>query len=441
MSKIKNTRHPILKMNKFPIEGTAPHVTTTREQMIDLLCRVFSQKINPETLNAFSEGDWDDLVETARQQGVFVLLYGNLKTLRDKLVVPERVMQRLHEGVLTSAARNMLMLREAGVILRDLQGKNLEVIALKGLYLVENVYQDISKRSFSDLDLLVKKDSIDVAIACMQELGYKLETYYDSRDANVDIKHAPPMKKPGGPYVEIHWTILEENEPFTIDVEGLWARAVPASVAGLGVLALGVEDLLLHLCVHLGYQHHLNIGLRGLFDIAEVLRHFQGQVDWKRVISTARQWGAERVVWLVLKLTEQLLGTEIPQDVYPRLVMEAIPQDVLGEAKAQLLAGEGQAIQMTPDLAKLATTRGIGSKLKVMLSRVFIPRRVLARLYNMSPKSLRIVGCYFKRFADLMRQYGPSLKHVLHKDQDVMAGVADEESAERLKGWMGMKWR
>jgi hypothetical protein len=72
-----------------------------------------------------------------------------------------------------------------------------------------------------------------------------------------------------------------------------------------------------------------------------------------------------------------------------------------------------------------------------MTSRVFIPKQTLARLYNVSPKSLKIVWCYFRRFADLVRQYGPTLKHVMRKEQAVMAGVTAEESTERLRAWMG----
>jgi hypothetical protein len=63
--------------------------------------------------------------------------------------------------------------------------------------------------------------------------------------------------KKGAPIVELHWTILEEEEPFSIDVEAMWARSVPAEIAGVGVRGLSVEDLLLHLSLHLTYQHRL----------------------------------------------------------------------------------------------------------------------------------------------------------------------------------------
>jgi hypothetical protein len=411
------------------------------EQVIALLCRVLSHKTSREELielfGGLSEVDWVAFYQTVRQQGFTSLLYRRLKELGDAVVVPESIMTMMHESVLTATTRNMLMLHEAGLILKTLRSKKLEVMPLKGLYLVENVYKDISLRSFSDLDLLVHTDDLDTVIACMQGIGYHLETYFSTQDANQDIKHVPPMRGPDGQLVEIHWSILEENEPFTINADGIWARAVPARVTGVDVLALSVEDLLLHLCVHLGYQHRLKIGLRGLYDIAEVLHHFMGQIDWQKVAEIAEQWGVERVIWLVLKLTEEMLGAEVPQDVYGWLVAEAVADKVLADAKAQLIAGEGWAVVMTPDLARLTTVRGIGAKVKVMLSRVFIPRQVLARLYNVSPRSLAIVWCYFRRFRDLVKQYGPVLKPVLQKEEAVMVGVAEEQNSKRLADWMG----
>jgi len=75
-------------------------------------------------------------------------------------------------------------------------------------------------------------------------------------DQNIDTKHVPPMQKEGGAMVEVHWTLLEEDEPFTIDADALWERTVPARIANLDALALSVEDLVLHLCLHLAYQHY-----------------------------------------------------------------------------------------------------------------------------------------------------------------------------------------
>jgi len=143
---------------------------------------------------------------------------------------PER---KLRAETLQATARNMFMLHHAGIMLKALRERGLDVIALKGLYLIEAVYPNIGARTFDDLDLLLKRTDLPAALEVMRGLGYALSTWYDPADPNRDIKHLPPLMKDGAPIVELHWTILEEEEPFHIHVEGLWARSQPVEIAGV----------------------------------------------------------------------------------------------------------------------------------------------------------------------------------------------------------------
>jgi len=102
----------------------------------------------------------------------------------------------------------------------------------------------------SDLDILVHREDLNRTIEILLGLGYQLSRYFDIRDSNLDIKHVPPMILSDGTHVEIHWTLLEEDEPFTIAMDGVWQRSFPAQINGIDVLAEGIEDLLLHLCIH-----------------------------------------------------------------------------------------------------------------------------------------------------------------------------------------------
>ena len=115
------------------------------------------------------------------------------------------------------------------------------MIALKGLFLLENIYKDVGARSMSDLDILVHREDLNRTIEILQGLGYQLSRYFDIRDSNLDIKHVPPMTLSDGTHVEIHWTLLEEDEPFTIAMDGVWQRSFPAQINGIDVLAEGIE--------------------------------------------------------------------------------------------------------------------------------------------------------------------------------------------------------
>jgi len=400
----------------------------------DLLYRMFDQNTSQEEiiweLNHMGPEGWDTLQDACLHQGVKPLVYSKLKTEFEQTAIPAAIRNNLHDAYLNTAVKNTLILHHAAPILREIRSQNIAVIGLKGIYLVENIFDNIAARPFSDIDIMVSKEDLKKTIGILKELGFAMTTYFEVADDNMDIKHVPPMFNADGLPVEIHWTILEEDEPFTIDAQGLWDRAVPASIAGVEVLSLSPEDLILHLCMHLSYQHHLKL------DIAKVLEHNKGHVDWTKLVEISKTWGSERVTWLSLMLTEDLLGAQIPPMILEYLQpKEAVPW-VLAKAKAQLLQQYVREAVMTPDLAEFATKEGLVSRIKLLLSRVFLPKQTLSRLYGVSPKSIQIYGCYFKRLIYLIIHYGDSLKRVAKKDPQMRLVVENEITIERLKKWM-----
>lgn len=395
-----------------------------RQGALAVKCRLLTQE------------DWQAVLEEGEQRGLALVLYARLRAAGSDGLVPAWVMERLRQTYLTATARNMVMLHHAEKILKGLKERDIKVIVLKGLYLVEHVYPQIGLRIFSDLDLLVRKERLAETLRLMQSLGYRLSTWYDPGAQNTDIKHLPPLEKPDHPTIELHWTILEEDEPFTIDVEGLWQRAEQANVAGVEALALDLEDLLLHLSMHFTYQHRLRAGLRNLYDIAEVLRQNADQVDWQKLIGKAREWGIERVTWLTFRLLGEITGVAVPEQVMCALMPEPPTEEVLAGALAQVLSDGRTNVALTPDLAALPVA-GFFAKMKLLLQRVFIPRRALAREYDINPNSPGIYGYYLVRLRDLWRRYARSGWRLLTGEAEALAGADAEQENARLREWMG----
>lgn len=403
--------------------------------LLSLLSTAADAVVRAETLRQFTGEDWDALLAEAARQGVTLLLYDRLRVDEFKELVPAHFSEKLRETYLAATARNMRMLHHAEKILRALQAQGIEVIVLKGLYLIEHVYPAIGLRTFGDLDLMVRKERLADALKVMQGLGYKLSTWYDVGEQNTDIKHLPPLQKADGPTVEVHWTILEEDEPFTIDVEKLWQRATPISAAGVEVLALGLEDLILHLSLHFTYQHRLRAGLRSLYDIAAVLQQNEGKIDWQQLVRTAREWGAQRVTWLTFRLLDELTGVRAPVAVMSVLQPDTAEENMVALALEQVLAADTVNVALTPDLANLPAA-GIGAKLGLVWRRIFIPRRVLAREYNLDPRSQKIYGYYFVRLFDLWRRYARSGWRLLTGEEGALAEAEEERENNKLREWM-----
>ena len=413
------------------------------EKYLTALCTLLNRPPLPDDLRVvfmnYSQEDWEQFLDLAGKHNLIPLVFARLKSLGLSHTIPTAIIEKMRQAMLTNATRNAIFLHEAKTIIEALQEANIPVIGLKGLYLLENIYPDISTRTMNDLDLMVKKADIPVALSICQDLGYQPTTYFGINDPNLDIKHVPPLKKEPGPYLELHWTILEEDEPFTIDANGLWERTVTAKLAGVEALSLSPEDLILHLCLHLSYQHHFNIGLRGLYDIAAVLRHFEGQVDWQKLIAIAQAWGATRVLWLTLTLVDDIFTEKVPEEVISQIQPTPIDPLILEHSRVQLLSMGLGTQTITPDLAKFTQEGSFLERIKLIWRRIFLPKRTLARLYNVPPTSLRIYSCYFKRARDLFKQYRTSINSILAQDTATLTNVENQIINQRLRAWMGEK--
>jgi len=382
------------------------------------------------------EEQWESLVSESYDQNLASHLYALLLRFSAEcsFSIPQEKM--LQQTYLSTTVRNLLLMHEAEIILTSLQKEGIPVVGLKGVYLLEHIYADIASRSMNDIDLLIKKQDLPKCLAVMQEMGYQTVTYFSLADENIDTKHVPPMKKAGGPLVELHWTLLEEDEPFTIDADAIWQRTVPARIANVDALALGVEDLILHLCLHLTYQHYLNLGLRGLMDIALVINKFSTEIDWLKLVEIAQSWGAERVTALTLKLVETQLNVPIPAEVFHALIPEGIEPTLLENARSQLLERVRFEDHFTPDLVEMSASKNLFSKLKIGLQRVFIPRLALARIYNVPPKSPRIMGLYWVRLWYLIRSYGKTVIRLQREEAGTKPAHQKAEISISLHEWM-----
>jgi hypothetical protein len=285
---------------------------------------------------------------------------------------------------------------------------SIEVIVLKGAYLREAVYQGLTMRSIGDLDLMVHKPDLSPAMSLLREIGYSTRTtpFAELVASNNELQ---PFYKSGASAVDVHWTLELPGSPFAIDPEGLWQRACEAVVSGVSIKALAPEDLLLHLCLHSSYRHNLIMGLRNLCDIREVLLRFNDTLDWPITLERARQWKAERCLFLGLYLMHKLLGAAVPEGILDQLR----PQDFSPEIEASILQRlfvekkDGAGESVPPDLARTWGRRGPRNILAVLVKAAFPPPAEMARFYAIELSRPQIYLYYPRRLVHLLRRWSP----------------------------------
>ncbi|MCI5191544.1 MAG: hypothetical protein D3915_00215 [Candidatus Electrothrix sp. AU1_5] len=382
----------------------------------NLLLRCLCDAPDASELEQLTESNWHDLIKQARSHAVLYLLYHRLKTRNLDHLIPTDTLKAVRTEYFECAWRNNRLYDDLLKILKALHRENIPVIVLKGAHLAQIVYGNIALRPMGDIDILVKKEDLLQAKEHLLGLGYTPFKETDIATACANSQHLPPMLKQDAPPVELHWTIENPTRPFTIDIEGLWQRAQPASVGGVDTLTLSPEDLLLHLCLHTAAHHLYSNGLRALCDIRESIRHYREELDWKTVQLRAEEWGVSNAIYLTLYLAKSLLGAEVPDTLLNKLEPEQ-GTPMLAEAEQFLFnSSVDRRLSANHQARKLFASNALQTA-RLFLQRIFLPHETIAQLYNLPVDSPRILLYYPVRLKDLLVRHTRTVWRIWRRDK------------------------
>ncbi len=382
-----------------------------------------------------SPHEWGHLVRRAARRGIAPVLYACCQASRWRGVLPPEVFWELREIAIQAAITSLQHWREVPQLLRALRADGIEVILLKGVHLAEVVYGNRALRPMYDVDILVRQTDLLRAEVKLLEMGYGPAVISNNGFDFAGHHHLPPLAKPGGGKIEIHWSIERPDTPFKIDVDGLWKRARPAVIAGVEGLVLSPEDLILHLCLHASFDHEFDFGLRSLWDIAEVLRHYRDEIDWEQVTLRAGQWGVGKYVYLTLHLARELVGAAVPDGVMSSVCPDGFDPQVAAWGMAQIFA-EGPIPSMSPNLAQVWGLKRLREKAALLLRRVFPPLPVMARAYPAAAESKWIYFYYPVRWKYLLQQYGRPAWRLARRDEALTVLAERELQRTALRAWL-----
>ncbi len=345
-------------------------------------------------LKRLTSSDWDGLIRGAIRYNVAPLLYHRLKGFSAGGVIPADAIRKLRESYLNNALKNVHLYQDLSRVIRAFQSKNIPVIVLKGAHLAKVVYGNIALRPMCDMDLLVKKSDLSGTVTTLMNMGYSPEVAFEIEDTCANHMHLPLFFKESGVPIEIHWHIERPNTPFFIDIDELWKRAQPVIIDDLQVLVLSPEDLILHLCLH-ATRHILKIG-PGLFcDLPEVIRHYQGKIDWSKLQQRSREWKAERPLYLMLSLLKELSGEAMPKDLLSVLKSNPVDMHFVAVLRSHIIMKIQNSSALPIDLTRFCTAASFKGKTAIfleILKKVFPSKEHMAKIYHVRSDS---TGVYF----------------------------------------------
>jgi len=374
--------------------------------------------VNAARLSGLSPECWQMFLTLATTQRVMPLLWHRLRQKRLDEAVPVETAEAFRDASRQNTLRNLRFYGELRRLLSALKPDGIPLILLKGIFLADAVYGNMGLREMNDIDVLARPTDLARIAEILTDMGYAPLHPISVATTLKSAHHLPRMVKKGYAGFEIHWNLTCPDESYSIDPGGLWERAVPVHNAGCDALTLSPEDLLLHVCLHTSYQHQFAFGLRPSCDIAEMIARFGSTLNWQAITerATSRSW--QRGVCLALQLARELAGADVPVDFLERLRPSDGTEAILETARAQVFTDKKFAFSVPAPFAELLETNSLLDKIRIFWPRVFLPKAIISAQYSVPMDSVRIYFYYPRRFVDVLRRHGHTLKK--HQQNDAL---------------------
>lgn len=384
--------------------------------LLDYL-RADSDEADLNWVEPLTELEWDLVIQQSIRHSVTPILYQQLKRLSPKVPVPDGVFKKLRDIYLQNAARNMRLYHGLSKALKVLKDAGIPVVVLKGGHLGEVVYGNIGLRTLCDVDLLFK----------MQDMGRGQKRLMNAGFLSGDSQLA----------LDVHWNIDISIKHINIDLEDLWGRAQPTVIAGVEVLALCPEDLLLHICVHLAFHHLFEFaGLRSFCDIREIVRHYGGQMEWEQIRQRAKDWGVTNCIYITLVLARELLDAKVPDDVIEALKPADSDSSMKTWAMEQIFHGTGDTLSLSPYFLQLWKHGPFKEKVISLLKLVLPSPEFISQKYLTPFGSKQNYLYYFIRLKEHYKRYSSAVWRIMSRDREMLFLVEQQNRNIAMRDWL-----
>lgn len=298
------------------------------------LCSLLTENSAEIYWSEFGDQEWKLFAKMATGENVAEMAYYILKTkplLFHLADVDPNTFKTLQKVEAITSLRNAVLFKELDKILFTLHKNSIPVISLKGIDLARFVYPNPGLRSMGDIDILVRKTDFQFALELVSGLGYH-DYLLDSKNKLIRLldHHACLQKNiPTHPILELHWILIACPEyKYSVSMDWFWENSEYCNCfmeKNYGEkfqksFHLNPTANLLYLSAHQMLQHgESSINLRFLLDISLLLKNFEKEIEWNKLLKQSQVYDWSRALELTLNAVQECFQVEIPREILSTL--------------------------------------------------------------------------------------------------------------------------
>ena len=254
-----------------------------------------------DTGNIPGDIDWTEVIKLANLHKVIPRLY-----LKAKDYLPETERESLRKSFLAIATRNTFIIEELARLTTLFNENDITAMPFKGPALALQIFGDVTKRQFDDIDLIVPSNQIARAVEVLKKNEYQ-------PDIELSESASKGYNKAGQ-----DWTLHTSNSDICLDIkpasnlksdpeekEAVLYKDIP-------IHCLTASDTLEGICVH--GNRHLWHRLSWILDVSELIQKLS-EDEMESVIASAHKNGTLLRLLLGLNLANEVLKTNLPECV------------------------------------------------------------------------------------------------------------------------------
>ncbi|MEW6075883.1 MAG: nucleotidyltransferase family protein [Candidatus Omnitrophota bacterium] len=273
----------------------------------------------PEEFIALLSGtlNWDYLFEKIKWNFISPLFLSKAKELGITEKIPLDILKEFENinGLqLVSDTRKRHLLLE---VLNAFNASGIRALLSKGIHLGSEVYEDSYQRWMGDIDIMVEPKDWVRARRILGDIGFSgsQEPYLGCDEWGIRYLDNHIDFQKNGLRLEVKANNWALEVPY-FDYS-LWKDAREYRFGEAHCYVPSYEDTLLIACINL-IRHNFE-GLIWFIDIKKIIEAYGDRIDWQTLVTTARRYDIDTIVYYALYFTEELCGIANAGKAYARL--------------------------------------------------------------------------------------------------------------------------
>jgi hypothetical protein len=332
--------------------------------------------------------DTNHLIDLAVKEGMAGFLYKNLLKAGLLETIDPRHKQKLYNSYYLTIRHNLKLIHALNEILSSISQREIQVVLMQGISLLQQVYRDIGLRPMNDMDLWVLPQNYECLVDCLCEQGYVRNSLY------------PDTFSKGEIMLDVHTHILWADRIRNRDLllnkcqEEIFNKARIINFEQTSVLCLSSADQFLYLSLH-ALKHNLE-RLIWLVDIKSLVA-FWDLSAWQALIKRAEELGHVSTMNYMLFVLNNIFNLKLPPKIAALLdewQLNFFERKVLG------LRVRGRSIPTWTQLILISAGKGLRQRLSFVRETLFPRPKILRQVFANSPQ-LSVRQLYWKRLLQI----------------------------------------